>query len=292
MFSIMKELFSPKMIVGLKITASSIGAVQIFNALKGPEVNRIAFGNIDNPEGLTDELKDLFQKEDFYSSTLITSVASSDALIRYIPVTIGNRKKLSKIIKYQAEPYLPQSIEEMIVDFLADGKDEALLAVAVEKAIVSEHLKELSKAGLEPEVVSLEDTALYSLYSFQHPENNDRATCILHLGEKKNSVLIVYKNMLDFIRVLPPEKNFNKSILETLDLYKLKRPDTPFGDILLTGISANNDDLAKSMASIAETEPRIWRPFDGFKHGLGNISDDLQTRLSVPLGSPSKSTRW
>ncbi|MFC1884864.1 PilN domain-containing protein [Thermodesulfobacteriota bacterium] len=284
MGSVLKDLFSPKMIVGLHITGAHIGAVQIFNALKGPEINKVAFGRIDNPDNLMQEVRDLFREQGFYKSTLITSIDSSMAVIRHIPQTLENQRKLSKIIKYQIEPFIPQNIEGTIVDFLKQENGDTVLAVAVEKEILSNHLVGLAQIGLEPEVVTLDDLALFSLYSRHNPVSEELPTCILNLGTAKKSVMIIHEKRLNFIRILSSGRKDNDNILNTFKLYQAKRPDTSFGEVLFTGETAPDEELMDSIKSQTQTEPHIWRPFDGFKHGLGDISTEVQSRLSVPLG--------
>ncbi|MBW1912890.1 MAG: pilus assembly protein PilM, partial [Deltaproteobacteria bacterium] len=252
--------------------------------LKGPEIDRIAFIDVKGPKNLAQELKEFFRSEDLRDEILITCLPTSLAVIRQIPPSLDNVKKLNKIIKYQMEPYVPYPIEDVVVDFLPPEPGEDILTIGVQKKFLSEHLESLSRAGLEPDVVGLDDLALFSLYVQSHEGNSDQPVSIINLGVQKMTVQMIYQNRLDFIRVLPDGTNNLEQLLETIELYQIKKPDLTLGQILLTGHGVTSGDMAKKLSLHTKIKTSIWRPFDEIKHQFGDMETDLQARLSVPLG--------
>ncbi len=273
----------PKYLVGLEVNPHFIGAVQIFNSLKGPEIHKIAFRKVSNPERINQGLRSLFFTENLKDETLITCIPTSRAIVRHIPLPIHNLKKLKKIMKYQMEPHVPDPIYDTIVDFVVPEGGEDILTFGVPKRYMSEHLEALSQADLEPGVVSLDNIALFYLYINNNPVESDQPVSIINFGERENVVQIIHGKRLDFIRVLPDGTGHMDDLIDTFNLYLLKKPDPPLGEILLTGQRANAD-MAETLSSRTNCEVSLWRPFEKIKHPLGDIEEDLQSRLSVPLG--------
>lgn len=284
MFNPLKVFLTPKFVVGLEVDSRFISAVRVCKALNNLEIDHIAFRELENTENLGEELREFFRTENLEHDMLITCLPTSRAIVRQISVLFDNPKKLNQIVKYQMEPYVPHPIEDMVVDFLPPRPGGDVITVGVLKKTLSEHLKSLSEADLEPKVVSLDDLALFLLYLHNHPGNSGQAVSIVSLGKGKKVVQIINGGRLEFIRVLPEGTGDIEDLVETFNLYGLKNPDTPLSEILVTGHLGNDGDMAETMESVMKIKTSVWRPFDEIKHGLGDIQTDLQTRLSVPLG--------
>ncbi|MDY7036266.1 MAG: pilus assembly protein PilM [Thermodesulfobacteriota bacterium] len=283
MFNPLKDFFSPKFVVGLEIKRDSIGAVQVFNSLKGPEIDQVGLREIRNHEHIHQELRDFFRDKNLKPEMLVTSLSASSAFIREVPPPLENSRKLHKIIKYQMEPFVPYPIEDMVVDFLPHESNENIITISVEKKVLSDHLKSLSSAGLEPGVVSLDNLALYFLYCLNPREEADKPVSIIHIDREKKVIQVINRNRLDFIRILPGGTDDQGLIKDTFRLYQLKRPDVRLGEILLTGPSVMDGDFAETMGALTRIKTSIWRPFDEIRYKKGEVGTDLQAKLSVPL---------
>jgi general secretion pathway protein L len=284
MFNPFKEFFAPKLVVGLEVTDSYIGAVQVFNSLKGLEIDRIAFREIENPEQISQELTDFFAKEGFRHEMLITCLPTSSSIVRQIPLVFDKVKKLEKIIKYQMEPYVPYPIDKIVVDFLLSGPDDNITTIGVQKELLAKHMTKLSGAKLEPQVVSLDDLALFHLYTRNSREEAGKAVCILHFGHDENVIQVICENKLDFMRALPKDGENLEKLTNTLKLFQLEKPDVLLSEILLTGYSDVDQGMADRVAAVTNTKTSIWRPFDALTNKKNQVDTALQAKLSVPLG--------
>jgi Tfp pilus assembly PilM family ATPase/Tfp pilus assembly protein PilN len=284
MFNLFKELVSPGSVVGLDIHESYLGAVQVQHTLKGPEIERIAFREISDSGKIVEEVQALFREENLRHERIVTCLPASKAIIRHVSLSFDNIRKLEKIIKYQMEPFVPYRIEDTVVDFLPPGSDGDVLTVAVQKAFLSEHLNYLSRANLESSAVSLDDLALYDLFNRIHEGSQEHPVAIVHLSFEKTAVQMIHRGLIDFIRVLPDGKSDFEQLVESFDLYRLKRPDLVPAEILLTGPGARSLELAESLSERTDVKTTLWRPFDQIKHPLSELNDELQAKLSVPLG--------
>jgi hypothetical protein len=180
MINPLKDFLRPKYVVGLQVKDGFIGAVQLYVGLKGPEIDKAVFREVTDLEQVQVELKKLFQEEGFKREMIVTSLASSKAFIREISLPLSHPKKVEKIIKYQMEPYLPCPVEEVLVDFLSSGGNGSILTFGVEKKYLAEHLALLAGAGVEPDSVTLDDIALFSLYLYKHGGESEQPIAIVN----------------------------------------------------------------------------------------------------------------
>jgi Tfp pilus assembly PilM family ATPase len=279
-----KEFFAPKFMVGLEVTDSYIGAVQVFNTLKGLEIDRIAFREIENADRISQELTEFFTKEGLRHEMLISCLPMSSSIVRQIPLTFDKVKKIDKIIKYQMEPYVPYPIDKIVVDFLPSGPDDNITTIGVQKDLLAKHMSRLTGAKLEPQVVSLDDIALFHLYTSNNRGETGKVVCILHFGQDENVIQVICENRLDFMRSLPKGEENLDQLKNTLKLYQLEKPDVLISEILITGYSDVDKGMADRITEVTKTKTSVWRPFDALTNKKNQVDTALQAKLSVSLG--------
>lgn len=284
MLHLFKSLFAPKSVAGLALDGRAIRAVRMTTSPKGIEVTGFVIKEIQDPERLQEELRAVFQSGRLGHEVLVSCLPSSQAALRQLPVAFQNTKTLEKIIKFQLEPHVPHPIEEMVVDFLPAAGGKEVVAAGVQKADVSSHLQTLSGAGLDPGIIGIDDIALFFLYSHIHKDSG-RTVAIVNLGDGKAGVQIVSDAGIEFIRVLPAEEDSASQISETFRLYRYRHRDTSLEEILLTGCDGDRrEEVRAAIESLTQVKTSLWRPLDHLDHGLGEVPEDVQARLSVPLG--------
>ena len=282
MMNPLKDLLKPKYVVGLQVKDRFIGAVQLYVGLKGPEIDKAVFVEAADPERLQEELARLFQEQGFKKEMIVASIPSSKAFIREITLPLSQPNKIEKIIKYQMEPYLPCPVEEVLVDFLLPGADGSVLTFGVEKKYLAEHLALLAGAGIEPDTVTLDDIALFSLYLYKHGSESEKPVALLNQDGESLVLQIVHKKRLDFIRILPDSVD---QLVDTFRFYKMKRPDLPVEEIYLTGNgSSGAAEKAQELESRTGIKTMVWQPFDEMRDRLDETISILQPKLGVPLG--------
>lgn len=282
MINPIKDFLKPKYVVGLQVKDGFIGAVQLYVGLKGPEIDRAVFVEVADPERTQEELLRLFQEEGFKREMIVTSLPSSKAFIREISLPLSHPKKVEKIIKYQMEPYLPCPVEEVLVDFLHPGENGNILTFGVEKKYLAEHLALLAGAGIEPDAVTLDDIALFSLYLYKHGGESEQPVAIVNQDGESLVVQIIHRKKLDFIRILPDSVD---QLADTLRFYRMKRPGLSVGEIYLTGNGASGAyEKAQALESKTAIKTMVWRPFDEMRDRLDKTISLLQPKLGVPLG--------
>jgi Tfp pilus assembly PilM family ATPase/Tfp pilus assembly protein PilN len=282
MMNPLKDFLKPKYVVGLQVKEGFIGAVQLYVGLKGPEIDRAVFIEVADSERAQEELKRLFQEGGFKREMIVTSLPSSKAFIREISLPLSHPKKVEKIIKYQMEPYLPCPVEDVLVDFLYPGADGGMLTFGVEKKYLAEHLALLGSAGIEPDAVTLDDIALFSLYLYKHGGESEQPIAIVNQDAESLVVQIIHKKRLDFIRIV--QDNVDQ-LADTFRFYRMKRPGLSVGEIYFTGNgSSGAGEKAQALGSRTGIKTMLWRPFDEMRDRLDKTISLLQPKLGVPLG--------
>ena len=280
----LKDLFGPKAVVGLEFTDRHICAIRVSNPLSSPEIEHVAFREIERSGELVESLKAFLTEEKIDRETVITAIPTHLATIREITVPFDKPKKLRKIIKYQMERYVPYPIDDMVVDFLPSESADRIVSVGVQKRALADHLGLLSQADLVPRVVSLANVALFNLFVYIRKGESEAPASILHLDGGQIIVQIIYRDRLDFVRLIHGEPGQLEQLKETFALYQLKNAHKPLKEVLLTGPSATDAGLLEEIAQISDAHVSLWEPFSEMKHILGEIDGNRQSRFSVALG--------
>ena len=284
MFNPLKDFLKPKYVLGLLVREGFIAAVQVFNGAKGPEIEKAAFREVSNPEALQEELQSFLQEEDFNTEMVIASLPSSRTFIREITLTVNNPKVVEKIIKFQLEPYVPNSIDEMLVDFLDPGPDGSIPCFGVEKRHLAEHLALLSGAGIDPAVVTLDGAALLHLFLSAPALDSEAPVALVYRDEDGFLVEMVYRKRADFFRVLGNGDRGPEQIADTLRLYKLKRPEVAVEEILVSGRISQDTELAGAIESKTGIKTSLWHPLNDHQTQGDEGLSSLGPEMTIPLG--------
>ncbi|MBN1106594.1 MAG: hypothetical protein JXL84_24545 [Deltaproteobacteria bacterium] len=278
----LRDILSARVWVGLDIREDFLGAVQLRNRGRGPEIEKIASTSVREGEDLRQVLVAFFSEHDLRPEGIVTSLPASAAVFREIPLPVASRKMLDSVIAYQLEPHIPQPVEDMVVGYTDFSPQEPVLAFGVPKERLVGHLEVVSGAGLHTEGVTLDDLAFHALFQTT-PDGSEEPVAILHVHEHGRIFQVVRRHRLDFIRILPRGPDHAEGLVDTLRLYDLRRPGQPPSQILLTGGGLTGEAPEAAVAGATGIRASLWRPFEGVRHSLGRMDDDLQLRLSVAL---------
>lgn len=289
------HMFKPRTVVGLQVTATTLVLVKVVNTLKGPEIAEIRSRILAGEEDRSEQLKAVFDSPGLKYDMLVTSISSTLGNFRRIPVPFQKRRKLDKIIRYQLEPYIPSPIDDVLVDYLPAGGKGNAVVVGLEKEILRGHLELLRSAGLEPDMVVLDETALFSLYemTFRNHEEEQGPTVIVHFGEGFVGIQITSGDVVEFVRILPESGDIISAIGDTLNIYALQEESRPPYSLFLVGTYPAGDEFAKKIEAVTGIGVKLWEPWKKIKVKHQDLSPCSPARFAVPLGaalSPSTDT--
>lgn len=122
----------------------------------------------------------------------ITALATSEVLVRSLEINLVKERDVNAVFNFQAEPLLPYSLEEAIIDRVKlSQKDEGtqLTLLAVRKSHLQAHIDQWHLYGVEPEMISCIPLALATFSKYCIATEN--AHIIIHIGEEATSCVLV-----------------------------------------------------------------------------------------------------
>ncbi|HXY62567.1 MAG TPA: type IV pilus assembly protein PilM, partial [Nitrospirota bacterium] len=276
-----------------------------------PEV--IVEGAVMDAGRVVDAIKELIAAQNVKAKEAVISVSGSSVIIKRISVTDTTEEELAESIKWEAEQYIPFSIDDVNVDFqklgpgAAEGQADVLL-VAVKKDKINDYVNLVKEAGLEPVVMDVDAFALANMYELNY-EMSTGITALLNIGASVMNISILKDGMSIFTRDITVGGNRYTEALQKEfglgyeDAEKVKRGS------IAEGLDASN--VATVMSSVTEDiVGETQRSFDFFRSTtgsdsvsrvlvsggcarIGNFISALSERIGIPveITNPFKNIR-
>lgn len=211
-------LFSkPKEVVGLDIGSSLIKAVQLKEGPKGlhlekfgviplaPEI--IVDGTIIDASRVIEAISTLFKEHKIKAKNVAISVSGhASVIIKRVTIPEMTEEELSESIRWEAEQYVPFSIDEVELDFQilspsksGSGQMEVLL-VAVKKDKINDYVSVTTEAGLSPVVVDVDAFAVGNMYELNYETERGKNIALVNIGASTMNMNIVKDGISLFTR--------------------------------------------------------------------------------------------
>ena len=212
-------------------------------------------------------------------------------------------EELSESIKWEAEQYIPFSIDDVNVDFqklgagAAEGQADVLL-VAVKKDKINDYVNLVKEAGLEPVVMDVDAFALANMYELNY-DVEAGVTALLNIGASVMNINILKDGISIFTRDITVGGNRYTEALQRdfgltyEDAEKVKRGEEVEG--------ADKEQIAGVMSSVTDDiVSETQRSFEFFRSTtgservsrvlvsggcarIGNFTAVLSERLEIPV---------
>jgi type IV pilus assembly protein PilM len=276
-------LFSRKIEpIALDIGSTIIKLVQLKETGKGyslakfgmvplpPEV--IVEGAVMDAGRVVEAIKELIASQKVKTKEAVLSVSGSSVIIKRVSIADMTEEELAESIKWEAEQYIPFSIDDVNVDFqklgpgAAEGQADVLL-VAVKKDKINDYVNIVKEAGLEPVIVDVDAFALANMYELNYAMEGG-ATALLNIGASVMNINILRDGVSIFTRDITGGGNRYTEALQRdaglsyEDAERVKRGESAEG--------ADGDRVAGIMTSVTEEiVGEIQRSFDFFRSTTG-----------------------
>lgn len=138
---------------------------------------------------------------------IIASLPETRAFLQVIPMPVLEEEELLGAVKYEAENYIPFSVDEVYLDFqvvepLYDHLDHVdVLIVAIPKNIVDSYTDLFKKTGLRPLALEVESQA--TARALIKNQVSPRPILIIDLGASRTSFIIFSGFSLKFTSSIP-----------------------------------------------------------------------------------------
>lgn len=189
-----KESFS----VGLDIGSTAIKLIKLKFLKETVELCGFDIVPLESGQkGLDSLLKNIAHTQNI--STVNISVSGPAAIIRYVNFPKMLPEELKQALKFEAQKYIPFSVEEVNLDSsilksdLPDKKMLVLLAAA-KKEFLNQRLKLIESAGLKPSLVNIDSIALINAFNFSYSKQENpehKALALLNIGAAQSNLNIL-----------------------------------------------------------------------------------------------------
>jgi type IV pilus assembly protein PilM len=282
-----------KKAIGLDIGSDAVRVVELAQGRNGLRLINFYSKPIERKEGEEEKesvsrtVKELFKEKKIKGERIVSSLPLTFAVVRNITFPFQDRGKIEKAVKFEAEPHLPFTVEEAIIDFHITGETKGngteVLIIAVDKKRVREHLNILSDAGIEPTIVSLDIIAIFNAYSLISESRKEKTVALVNMEVEKTTVAIISEGKLSFIRGIPQgskdlvstltkeEKVFPLSILKEIErtfISSQTRSGKEIEGIVLSGEGSQIPTLVEHLSHELGIEVSIYNLTQKIEHSL------------------------
>ena len=233
----------------------------------------IVEGAVMDANRVSEAIKELLVAQKVKTKEVVLSVSGSSVIIKRISIADMTDEELAESIKWEAEQYIPFSIDDVNVDFqklgpgAAEGQADVLL-VAVKKDKINDYVNLVKDAGLEPVVVDVDAFALANMCELNY-EVEAGITALLNIGASVMNINILRDGVSIFTRDITVGGNRYTEALQRDaglsydDAEKIKRSENVDG--------ADMDQLNGIIATVTEDiVGEIQRSFDFFRSTTGS----------------------
>jgi type IV pilus assembly protein PilM len=204
--------------VGIDFGSSELKAVQFAGSSRGPVLehvykvptpaNAIKDGVVTDPPLVGEALRQLITEGAFTAKRTVSAVAGPTVVVRQVTMPVMSERELRESTKYEAERFLPYSVDEAqihptILGKADDGQNMDVLVVASQKDLVLSQASAIQFAGLTAGVVEIEPFAMVrAMIGVDDPSYNQNVA-IINVGASTTSINITKAHLVPFTRNVP-----------------------------------------------------------------------------------------
>jgi type II secretion system protein L len=222
-----------RQILAVDIRGDCIAAVLLNTGLKSSLVQAgltipLESGSVDS-EQLVAALKELVQQMQASNANVVVSIPVDNVIFRTLNVPFSDEKKIRQILPFELEPVLPQTIENLTIDFLPgqNGTQNDILTVAVDQQVLDAYLSSLEAAQIRPQLVVPGAFPLV-ISIIAHMPELPKQTVFIDVGKQKSTLFLIESGYTALVRTFPTELG-SQSAAETMAT-KVRQTITSFID--------------------------------------------------------------
>lgn len=195
--------------IGIDIGETSIKLIQLASSDGKFRLSSIAISDSSKTENLTERdledvqiIKKLIQNSGAMGKLCVASLPESQVYTRVIEMPFLEEPELSSTIKWQAEQYVPVSLNDVVLKHQVlsfpekgvPGSKMSVLLVAAPNVLVSRYMAIFSKAGLEPLAIETEIFAVAR--SLVASEEQSPTTLLVNFGSSSTTLAVLRRGDL------------------------------------------------------------------------------------------------
>lgn len=208
-------MFGSKAVVGLDIGSDKVKAIQLRKKGGSYELERFGVADI-HPGGdrrvggaelqqlKIEATKRALENGRITAKYSVSAVSGESIIVRYIQLPQMPEAELKNALRWEAEEYIPFSIDEVNLDSVilgrtGEGKVDVLL-VCARKDLVNDHLEIVRGVGLTPLTVDVDSFAFLNCYEAMYKPAASDCVCLVNVGAAITNINIYVGGTSRFAR--------------------------------------------------------------------------------------------
>ena len=173
------------------------GTLQVMQAGIEPlPSNTVQAGLIHDPARLAGSLQSLIEAYQIKTTDVVAALPGSVVVSKRLTLPVQEARELHQSILFEAGNVIPESLEEMSIDYQVLGRTEDagtvdILLVAVRKDVLEGYVTAMRQAGLVPRIVDVDYFALENGFELNYRARPDETIALIDIGAQSAFLLIV-----------------------------------------------------------------------------------------------------
>ncbi|MDQ2816918.1 MAG: type IV pilus assembly protein PilM [Candidatus Eremiobacteraeota bacterium] len=204
--------------VGIDFGSFELKAVQFVPSPGGPLLehvhkvatpgNAIKDGIITDPPLIGEALRQLIADGAFTAKKTVSAVGGPTVVVRQVTMPAMNERELLSSTKYEAERFLPYSVDEAQIDAKILGKSEDgqnmdVLIVSAQRDLILSQVAALQYVSLTPAVIEVEPFSLVRAMLSPDDADFEHNIAIINVGASSTSINVTKGGFVPFTRNVP-----------------------------------------------------------------------------------------
>jgi len=290
-----------RQILAIDIRKDTLAAVLLNAGLKLSTIVNSAVvplpGQTASENPLLQALEELKAKIDCAAANVVVSLPADGIICRNLNIPFKEDNKIRQVLPFELEPLLPVGVDNLKIDFHKNhiGDQTAVLAVAMEQAVVQNYMDTLSAADIHPQLVVPGGFPLVKYFT-SHEELASEQFLVLEVDGEKTTLFAVDAGRIELVRRLSSAAG-NDQAAETLAL-RIRQTITAMGDrqidvfapssVFVTGPGIQNADALERISKALELPTENvklsrWMPRLDMDPGVDWNPDLMNSALALAL---------
>lgn len=205
--------------VGLDIGSGLIKLAEVSHPKgRDPILTKVAYTTVVNDaivEGevvdtgvVADAIRELMASAGIKTKQVVTAIGGRDVIIKKITMDRQPEADTRRLIRWEAEQYVPFDMENVDLDFQildpeGDGLQMSVLLVAAKRELVASKLALLAEIGLEASIIDVDAFALHNAFELNYPDAMRGIVGLVNIGHEVTNVNILEDGIPVLTRDIP-----------------------------------------------------------------------------------------
>ena len=213
-------------------------ALRVINAgVAQLPANAIQGNVVQDTASVARTIRELVASHKVRASEVIAAVPGPAVIIKRATFPLQNPHELEETILFEAGNFIPESLENVNLDYqlldsAQDSNEVDVLLVAVRKDVINSYISAISDAGLIPAVVDVDYFALENMFELNYAPGPEEVVALINIGARYSSINIMKGGRSAFTGDVPVGgRQFTESLAQALSISYDEAEDLKiFGD--------------------------------------------------------------